>query len=115
MTTSSFSNTLLLSFILSLVIVIGVLVVVAFLTLVERKFIAATQNRKGPNVVGPLGLLQPFADALKLILKETVIPSNSRKILFIFSPIASLFFSLLAWAFIPFSYSAVLVDVNIAV
>lgn len=108
-------NTILLSVICSLLVLIGVLVVVAFLTLVERKLIAASQNRKGPNIVGPLGILQPFADALKLILKETVIPSNARKILFICSPIVSLFFALLSWAFIPFSYTAVLVDVNIAV
>jgi NADH:ubiquinone oxidoreductase subunit H len=93
---NNLTNTLILSLLCSLIVLVGVLIMVAFLTLVERKLIGASQNRKGPNVVGPLGILQPFADALKLILKETVIPSNARKILFICSPIVSLFFALLS-------------------
>ena len=104
---------LFLVLLISLLLFAGLLVSIAFLTLIERRFIGATQNRKGPNVVGYEGLLQPFADALKLIIKESIFPRNSRFIIFIISPLVSLFFALIAWAFIPFSYSAILVDVNI--
>ena len=107
-------NTLILSILLSLLIIIGLLLSVAFLTLIERKIIASTQNRRGPNVVGFSGLLQPFADALKLIIKESIFPRNSNLIIFIISPLISLFFAISAWAFIPFSYSSILVDSNIA-
>lgn len=107
--------TLILAFFVSLIIVLGVLVTVAFLTLIERKLIASTQNRKGPNVVGPLGILQPFADALKLLIKEAVMPRNAKLTIFIVAPLVSLFFALLSWAFIPFSYTALMVDINIAV
>lgn len=105
---------LLLSIFLSLLIIAGVLISVAFLTLVERKVIAATQNRKGPNDLGPTGLLQPFADALKLLIKEVIFPRNSKFFIFIISPLISLTFALLAWAFIPFSYTAIMSDTNIA-
>ena len=109
-----FLNTLLLSLVSSVFVLVGVLISVAFLTLIERKVIGSTQNRKGPNVVGPTGALQPFADALKLLIKELVLPRNSRLFIFIFSPLISLFFALLSWAFIPFSYTALIVDTNIA-
>ena len=105
----------LLSVFLSLIIFIGVLVSIAFLTLIERKLISATQNRKGPNKVGFLGILQPFADALKLLSKETIFPRNARLFIFILSPIISLFFALISWAFIPFSYSAIIADLNIGI
>ena len=82
--------------ILSILVFVGLLISIAFLTLVERKFIGATQNRKGPNVVGYIGVLQPFADALKLIIKEAIFPRNSRFVIFILSPLISLFFALLA-------------------
>lgn len=106
-------TTILLSITLSLLIFVGVLITIAFLTLVERKLISATQNRKGPNSVGPLGVLQPFADALKLLAKEAIFPRNARTVVFVLSPLISFFFALLSWAFVPFSYSAVIVDVNI--
>lgn len=76
--------------------IVGLLLSVAFMTLIERKLISATQNRKGPNVVGVLGILQPFADALKLILKESIFPRNSRLLVFMLAPFMSLFFALLS-------------------
>jgi NADH-quinone oxidoreductase subunit H len=71
------------------------------------------QQRKGPNVVGFLGLLQPLADGLKLLLKETVIPTNSNGFSFIFAPILTLFLSLLGWSVIPFSSNSFFVDINL--
>jgi NADH-ubiquinone oxidoreductase chain 1 len=78
-----------------LLIVVPVLLAVAFMTIIERKQLAAMQRRVGPNTVGYYGVLQPFADALKLILKETVIPAQSNKTLFYLAPIVTLVFSLL--------------------
>ena len=89
-------RTILVSIVLSVLIFAGVLVTVAFLTLIERKLISATQNRKGPNTVGPLGTLQPFADALKLLAKEAIFPRNARTAVFVLSPLISLFFALMA-------------------
>jgi NADH-ubiquinone oxidoreductase chain 1 len=76
-------------------IIVPVLLAVAFMTIIERKQLAAHQRRVGPNTVGYYGVLQPFADALKLILKETVIPSQSNKVLFYLAPVSTLVFSLL--------------------
>jgi NADH-quinone oxidoreductase subunit H len=78
-----------------LILIIFILVSVALFTLFERKIMANIQRRKGPNVVGFLGILQPFADGLKLLIKETILPSRSNKVLFIVAPIASLFLSLI--------------------
>ena len=78
-----------------LLVLLPVLLSVAFMTIIERKQLAAHQRRVGPNTVGYYGILQPFSDALKLILKETVIPSQSNKILFYLAPISTLIFSLL--------------------
>ena len=80
-----------------LLVLLPVLLSVAFMTIIERKQLAAHQRRVGPNTVGYYGILQPFSDALKLILKETVIPSQSNKILFYLAPISTLIFSLLGW------------------
>lgn len=77
-------------------VVLGLFVTIAFMTLIERKLISATQNRKGPNVVGVLGVLQPFADAAKLIIKESIYPRNARLFVFMLAPFLSLFFALLA-------------------
>ena len=80
-----------------LVVLLPVLLSVAFMTIIERKQLAAHQRRVGPNTVGYYGTLQPFSDALKLIVKETVIPSQSNKVLFYLAPISTLIFSLLGW------------------
>jgi NADH-quinone oxidoreductase subunit H len=79
------------------------LISVAYLTLAERKIMGGMQQRLGPNVVGFFGLLQPLADGLKLLLKESVIPTNSNTFSFIFAPILTFFLSLIGWSIIPFS------------
>jgi|ERR1700761_3648947 NADH-ubiquinone oxidoreductase chain 1 len=76
-------------------VILPILLAVAFMTIIERKQLAAHQRRVGPNTVGYYGILQPFSDALKLILKETIIPSHSNKVLFYLAPISTLVFSLL--------------------
>ncbi|MCA1906881.1 MAG: NADH-quinone oxidoreductase subunit NuoH [Magnetospirillum sp.] len=96
-----------------LVIVVPLLVAVAYLTYAERKVIGAIQLRKGPNVVGPLGLLQPLADGAKLFLKETIFPSGSNKVVFIMAPMLTFTLALIAWAVIPFDEGWVLADINV--
>src|ERR1700735_4629668 len=93
-------------------IILPVLLSVAFMTIIERKQLAAHQRRVGPNTVGYYGILQPFADALKLILKATVIPSQSNKIIFYLAPVSTLVFSLLGWAVIPFGQGLVISDLS---
>jgi NADH-quinone oxidoreductase subunit H len=93
--------------------IIPLLLTVALLTLAERKVLASVQRRKGPNVVGFLGLMQPFADGFKLLIKETILPSTSSKFLFIFSPIFTLFVSLISWSVVPFSEGLVFSDLNL--
>ena len=98
-----------------LIILLPVLLSVAFMTIIERKQLAAHQRRVGPNYVGYFGVLQPFADALKLILKETIIPSQSNKVLFYLSPISTLIFSLLGWGVIPFGQGLQISDFSLGV
>ena len=78
-----------------LLVIVPILLAVAFMTIIERKQLAAHQRRVGPNTVGYYGILQPFADALKLVVKETIIPSQSNKVLFYLAPVSTLIFSLL--------------------
>merc|ERR1712228_658341 len=96
-------------------IVIPLLISVAYFTLVERKIMGSIQRRKGPNVIGFLGLLQPLADGLKLFVKETILPSNANLLLFTLAPIMTFLLSLISWAVIPFSENCVLSDLNIAI
>jgi len=99
----------------SLIIIVPILIAVAFFTLLERKIMAGIHRRRGPNVVGLLGVLQPFADGLKLLIKETIIPSKANKVIFIIAPILTLFLSFLSYAVLPFSVFNVFADINVGV
>ena len=98
-----------------LAITVPLLLGVAYLTLAERKVIGWIQLRRGPNVVGPFGLLQPIADGLKLFLKETVIPASANRIVFVLAPMITFILALIAWAVIPFGDGLVLADINVGV
>ena len=98
-----------------LAIVVPILISVAYFTLAERKLMGIIQRRRGPNVIGYLGLLQPLADGLKLFVKETILPSSSNLFLFILAPIITFLLSLMGWAVMPFSETIVLSDINLGI
>jgi NADH-quinone oxidoreductase subunit H len=96
-------------------VLMPVLISVAFLVYAERKVLALIQLRRGPNVVGPFGILQSFADALKLLTKENIVPANSNKIVFLLAPIITMVLSLAGWAVIPFAPNWVIADINVGI
>lgn len=98
-----------------LLLVVPLLIAVAYLTLAERRVIGFMQLRKGPNVVGPFGMFQPFADALKLMAKETILPAGADKIVFMIAPILTFVLAIVAWAVIPFDAGLVLADINVGI
>lgn len=106
---------LLQTFLQILIIIVPLLISVAYFTLAERKIMGAIHKRRGPNVIGVYGLLQPLADGLKLLVKETVLPSSANKLLFIFSPMLTFVVSLMGWGVVPFDKYAVLAEMNIGV
>jgi NADH-quinone oxidoreductase subunit H len=102
-----------LTFIEALALLVPLLIGVAYLTYAERKVLAAVQLRKGPNVVGPFGLWQPFADALKMLMKETIVPSGSNRLLFLMAPMLTFTLAMLGWAVIPVNDGWEGADINV--
>ena len=98
-----------------LVVVLPLLIAVAYFTWFERKVMAAMHLRMGPNVVGPWGLLQPFADAVKMFVKETILPTSANKIVFLIAPILTFVLALVAWAVIPFGEGLVISNINVGI
>jgi NADH-quinone oxidoreductase subunit H len=106
---------LLLVFLQALALLVPLLVAVAYLTYAERKVLAAIQLRRGPNVVGPFGLWQPFADALKMLTKETIIPTGANRALFLMAPMLTFALAMLAWAVIPVNQGWAIADINVGI
>src|ERR1700712_3789338 len=104
-----------LTFIEALALLVPLLIGVAYLTYAERKVLAAMQLRKGPNVVGPFGLMQPFADAVKMLMKETIIPSGANRLLFLMGPMLTFSLAMLAWAVIPVNDGWAIADINVGI
>lgn len=98
-----------------IIIIVPLLISVAYFTIAERKLMGIIQRRRGPNVIGFVGLLQPLADGLKLFTKETILPGTSNLVIFLVAPILTFFFSLISWAVIPFSEKVVFSDINLGV
>ncbi len=106
---------LLLVVVQALALLVPLLIGVAYLTYAERKVLAAIQLRKGPNVVGPFGLWQPFADAIKMLMKETIIPAGSNRLLFLMAPMLTFGLAMIAWAVIPVNDGWAIADINVGV
>src|ERR1700733_170116 len=105
----------LLTFIEALVLLVPLLLGVAYLTVIERKILGAMQLRKGPNVVGFWGLLQAFADALKMLMKEQIIPTGANRALFVLAPMLTMILALIAWAVIPVNQGWAISDINVGI
>ena len=99
----------------SLALLVALLIFIAFILLADRKIWAAVQLRRGPNVVGPLGLFQSFADLLKFVLKEPTIPAGSNKVIFLLAPLVTCVLALAAWAVVPIADGWVIADINVGV
>ncbi|MCP1269832.1 NADH-quinone oxidoreductase subunit NuoH [Acetobacter cerevisiae] len=99
----------------TLAVLVPLLIAVAYLTLMERKVMAAMQRRRGPNVNGPFGMFQAFADAIKMIMKETVIPAGANRALFLFAPFLTFSLAMLAWAVIPTGNGLAVADINVGI
>lgn len=112
---SGYAGFLLINIGKALGIIVPLLIGVAYLTLLERKVMASMQRRKGPNVVGLYGLLQPLADGLKLFLKESILPAGAHKGIFILSPILTFFLAVIGWAAVPFDEGFVYAEINIGI
>jgi NADH-quinone oxidoreductase subunit H len=106
---------LILTVLEALAIIVPVLIGMAYLTYAERKVLAAMQLRRGPNVVGPFGLFQPFADAIKMMTKETIIPSGASRLLFIMAPMLTFSLAVMAWAVIPVNDGWAVANINVGV
>jgi len=106
---------LILTVVKALALLVPLLVGVAYLTYAERKVLAAMQLRKGPNVVGPFGLFQPFADAIKMLMKETIVPAGANRILFLLAPMLTFILAMLAWAVIPVNDGWAIADINVGI
>src|SRR5215210_6885235 len=98
-----------------LIVIVPLLLAIAYYTYAERKVLAFSQLRKGPNVVGPFGLLQPIADGLKMLVKETIIPSGANRLVFIAAPMLTFTLALVAWAVIPFDLGVVIANINVGI
>src|ERR1700755_1032107 len=98
-----------------LAVTVPLLVAVAYMTYVDRKVWASIQLRRGPNVVGPFGLLHPLSEGLKLLLKETIVPSSANGVLFIIAPMIAFMTALIAWAVVPFGEGVVISNINVGV
>ena len=99
----------------TLAIMVPLLISVAYMTYAERKILAAMQLRVGPNVVGPFGLMQPFADALKMMMKETVVPTGANRVLFLLAPVLTFVLAMIAWAVIPMGDGWAIANINVGV
>ncbi len=108
-------GTLVITVLQALAMLVPLLLAVAYLTYGERKVLAAMQMRKGPNVVGPFGLGQPFADAIKMLMKETIIPSGASRGLFMLAPMITFGLAMIAWAVIPVSDGWAIADINVGI
>jgi NADH-quinone oxidoreductase subunit H len=106
---------LILTVVKALALLVPLLIGVAYLTYAERKVLAAMQLRKGPNVVGPFGLFQPFADAIKMLMKETIVPTGANRLLFLFAPMLTFMLAMLAWAVIPVNDGWAIADINVGI
>jgi NADH-quinone oxidoreductase subunit H len=106
---------LILTLLEALALLVPVLIAVAYLTYAERKVLGAMQMRKGPNVVGPFGLFQPFADAIKMLHKETIIPTGANRLLFLMAPMLTFSLAMIAWAVMPVNYGWAIANINVGV